>query len=406
MHLSNPTKGNILIVDDTPDNLRLLSSTLIEEGYKVRSVINGAMALMGAQAAPPDLIVLDIKMPDMDGYEVCQRLKQLQQTREIPVIFISALDDVFDKIKAFNSGGVDYIQKPFHIEEVRARIENQLTIRRLQIQLQSQNDRLQQSQAELLQALAQERSLQQCIEKMAAIEERNRIAREIHDSLGHSLTALNVQMQAVASLLLTDPIQAQSFLNQAQRLGKTAMQEVRESVSTLRAESQEPAEPLAETIEALAEEFRQVTGITPTVHTNVTKPISCFVSKTLYRIVQEALTNISKYAQAAQVQINLVTKNDNNSQDAAEERLFTREIGITLPLSIGSQSQKARRHQRICLTIADNGQGFNCQQKTTGFGLQGMQERVAALDGELYLTTSPGSGCQIQVELPLSEALL
>jgi two-component system, sensor histidine kinase and response regulator len=125
MNLSNPTKGNILIVDDTPDNLRLLSSTLIQEGYKVRSVINGAMALMGAQAAPPDLIVLDIKMPDMDGYEVCQRLKQLQQTREIPVIFISALDDVFDKVKAFNSGGVDYIQKPFHIEEVRARIENQ-----------------------------------------------------------------------------------------------------------------------------------------------------------------------------------------------------------------------------------------------------------------------------------------
>ena len=113
----NPTsKGDILIVDDTPDNLRLLSSTLTEAGYKVRSVINGTMALMGAQAAPPDLIVLDIKMPDMDGYEVCQRLKQHQNTREIPVIFVSALDDVFDKVKAFNSGGVDYIQKPFHIE--------------------------------------------------------------------------------------------------------------------------------------------------------------------------------------------------------------------------------------------------------------------------------------------------
>jgi glucose-6-phosphate-specific signal transduction histidine kinase len=102
----------------------------------------------------------------------------------------------------------------------------------------------------------------------------------------------------------------------------------------------------------------------------------------------------------------LVTKNDNNGQDAAEERLSDQKMGITLPLSIRSQSQKAKLRQRICLTIADNGQGFNCQQKTTGFGLQGMQERVAALDGELYLTTSPGSGCQIQVELPLSEALL
>jgi two-component system, sensor histidine kinase and response regulator len=405
MNPPNPAKGNILIVDDTPDNLRLLSSTLTKDGYKVRSVINGAMALMGAQAAPPDLIVLDIKMPDMDGYEVCQHLKQEPKTREIPVIFISALDDVFDKVKAFNSGGVDYIQKPFHIEEVRARIENQLTIRRLQVQLQSQNDRLQQAQSELLEALEQERSLKQRIEKMAAIEERNRIAREIHDSLGHSLTALNVQMQAAASLLLADPLQAQSFLNQAQRLGKTAMQEVRASVSALRAGSQAPEEPLAEIIEALAEEFRQVTGITPTVHTSLTKPVSCFVSKTLYRIVQEALTNISKYAHAAQVNIDLVTKSDAHSRNSAEEWLPMPKAGVASPLTIQSQSRGAKLRQCICLTIADNGQGFNFQQKTTGFGLQGMQERVAALDGELSLTTSPGSGCQIQVKLPLSEAL-
>jgi two-component system, sensor histidine kinase and response regulator len=131
MNSPDASKGNILIVDDTPDNLRLLSSALSEREYKVRSVINGEMALMGAQAAPPDLIMLDIKMPDMDGYEVCQRLKENQQTCEIPVIFISALDEVFDKVKAFTSGGVDYIQKPFHIEEVLARIENQLSSSKL-----------------------------------------------------------------------------------------------------------------------------------------------------------------------------------------------------------------------------------------------------------------------------------
>jgi two-component system, sensor histidine kinase and response regulator len=145
MNSPGAVKDDILIVDDTPDNLRLLSSALTERKYKVRSVINGAMALMGAQAAPPDLIMLDIKMPDMDGYEVCRRLKENRQTCEIPVIFISALDEVFDKVKAFASGGVDYIQKPFHIEEVLARIENQLTIRRLQVQLQAQNDQLQQT---------------------------------------------------------------------------------------------------------------------------------------------------------------------------------------------------------------------------------------------------------------------
>jgi two-component system, sensor histidine kinase and response regulator len=380
--MNSPTvaKGNILIVDDTPDNLRLLSSTLTEHGYKVRSVINGAMALMGAQAAPPDLIVLDIKMPDMDGYEVCQRLKENHQICDIPVIFVSALDEVFDKVKAFTSGGVDFIQKPFQVEEVLARIENQLTIRRLQLQLQAQNQQLQETQTNLLQALEQERSLKQRIEELAAIEERNRIAREIHDSLGHSLMALNVQLQAAASLLHSDPLQAQSFLTQAQRLGSTAMQEVRDSVRTLRT-AEHTEQPLAETIAALAEEFRQVTGITPTVHTCLTKSVSSSESKTLYRIVQEALTNISKYAQATQVQIHLITTD--RDRDSPEEQL----------------------RQSIDLTITDNGQGFDLQQQTTGFGLQGMQERVAALDGELHITTSPGAGCQIQVKFPLSEVL-
>lgn len=142
-------RGNILLVDDTPDNLRLLSTMLTEQGYEVRSVINGAMALMGVQAEPPDLILLDINMPQMNGYEVCQQLKAGDRTREIPVIFISALEDVLDKVKAFAVGGVDYITKPFHVEEVLARLENQLTICRLQKQLKSQNAQLQQQMLEL-----------------------------------------------------------------------------------------------------------------------------------------------------------------------------------------------------------------------------------------------------------------
>ena len=141
---SNTSKGNILIVDDTPENLRLLSNALMERGYKVRSVINGAMALMGAKAAPPDLILLDINMPQMNGYQVCEALKADEKTCDIPVIFISALDEVVDKVKAFALGGRDYITKPFQLEEVLARIENQLTIRHLQKQLQQQNQQLKQ----------------------------------------------------------------------------------------------------------------------------------------------------------------------------------------------------------------------------------------------------------------------
>lgn len=139
--------ANLLVVDDTPDNLRLLSTMLSDKGYKVRGVINGEMALKAARSTPPDLILLDITMPQMNGYEVCQHLKADCRTSGIPVIFLSALDQVLDKVKAFAVGGVDYITKPFHLEEVLARVENQLTIQRLQKKLHEQNTRLQESEA-------------------------------------------------------------------------------------------------------------------------------------------------------------------------------------------------------------------------------------------------------------------
>jgi signal transduction histidine kinase len=136
-------KGNILIVDDTPENLQVLSATLLDRGYKVRGVINGKMAIRAARAGSPDLILLDIKMPEMDGYEVCMQLKADTKTSEIPVIFISALNEVLDKVTAFKVGGVDFITKPFHVAEVLARIEHQLTIQRLKKQLLDRNTELQ-----------------------------------------------------------------------------------------------------------------------------------------------------------------------------------------------------------------------------------------------------------------------
>ncbi|MEM9510989.1 MAG: response regulator, partial [Cyanobacteria bacterium P01_E01_bin.35] len=110
---TNLSADNILIVDDTPDNLRLLSKTLINEGYQVRCAINGSMALLTIRTKIPDLILLDINMPDIDGFEICQQLKESELTQDIPVIFISALDTIFDKVKAFEVGAVDYICKPF-----------------------------------------------------------------------------------------------------------------------------------------------------------------------------------------------------------------------------------------------------------------------------------------------------
>ncbi|MGB3516180.1 MAG: diguanylate cyclase [Elainellaceae cyanobacterium] len=137
-------KADILVVDDQPDNIRLLSTLLIEQGYKVRKATNGEMALNAIDIRLPDLILLDINMPSLNGYEVCRSLKANPKTSHIPVIFLSALDDSRDKVRAFQVGGSDYVSKPFQVEEVLARLENHLTIQRQRQQLCEQNTRLQQ----------------------------------------------------------------------------------------------------------------------------------------------------------------------------------------------------------------------------------------------------------------------
>jgi DNA-binding response OmpR family regulator len=142
-------KADILGADDTPANLRLLFQMLTEQGYKVRPVPDGQWALRAARSTPPDLVLLDIRMPKMDGYQVCEQLKADEQTRDIPVLFLSALGDKEDKVRAFAVGGPDYITKPFQVEEVLARVRTHLALRALQKELETANERLVRSNAEL-----------------------------------------------------------------------------------------------------------------------------------------------------------------------------------------------------------------------------------------------------------------
>jgi len=143
-----PVKGNLLVADDNRDDLRLLVEILAECGHDVRSARDGEAALAAAHATPPDLILLDVQMPQLDGYATCRQLKADERTRDIPVLFISAGNEVFDKVCAFNAGGVDYISKPFQPEEVVARIEIQLRLYAMQQRLEGQNRLLQQEIAE------------------------------------------------------------------------------------------------------------------------------------------------------------------------------------------------------------------------------------------------------------------
>ncbi|WP_315789790.1 sensor histidine kinase [Fischerella sp. JS2] len=205
------------------------------------------------------------------------------------------------------------------------------------------------------------------IEEFAAVQERRRIAREIHDSLGNALTSLNIQLQTALKLWRIDPSEAERFLTEAQKLGAVAIREVRESVYALRAKEGQQ-QSLEELITCVVENFHQTTGILPSTSISLSVSLPSKVVTTIYRIVQESLTNICKYAQATNVQI-IVDTNLNN----------------------------------VLLVIKDNGKGFSLSQSKSGFGIQGIKERVTALQGNFNIETEPGIGCKITVEIPLEE---
>ncbi|OUL37446.1 two-component sensor histidine kinase [Nostoc sp. T09] len=202
------------------------------------------------------------------------------------------------------------------------------------------------------------------IENQATLEERNRIAREIHDSLGHSLTALNLQLETALKLSQSNPSKAQSFLARAKELGSKALQDVRQSISTMRSHPLQE-QSLEQAVRGLLEDFQHANGFSPICIINLEDSLPNELKTAIYRIIQESLTNISKHAQATEVRIEL---------------------------------DKTPRSLR--LTIEDNGKGFDFKQNTTGFGLQSMRDRTLAIGGVFNILSAPGYGCKITVDIP------
>lgn len=226
------------------------------------------------------------------------------------------------------------------------------------------------SRAKLLLANEQLRQYALRIEDQAALQERNRIAREIHDALGHALTAQSIQLENALLFLPPDAEKTKAFLEESQRLGARALQEVRRSIATLRANPLQ-GQSLETAIARAIQEFQATTGITPNYDLHLSQPLPIDISTALYRILQESLTNIYKHSAPSQVSISL-------------------------------QQQQNLIH----LQIQDNGQGFDPERNTTGFGLQGMRERTTALGGQFHLFSQPGQGCCITISIPLPKPVL
>ncbi len=198
------TKGNILVVDDTPNNLQALTEILLKQGYTARPAPNGRLALRAARVTPPDVVLLDIIMPHMDGYEVCTQLKADERTQDIPVIFISALGDVVDKVRGFSVGGVDYVTKPFDAEDVLARVETHVSLHKMQQQLEEQNEQLQQLHQEAQEAKTAALEAQRAAE--AANRTKSTFLRNVSHELRTPLTAILgfAQLMAHSQTLLSE----------------------------------------------------------------------------------------------------------------------------------------------------------------------------------------------------------
>jgi len=386
MRLNEKTPANhnfkdytILIVDDTPINLGVVVDFLKRDGFGIRIARSGESALSRVQYDPPDIILLDVLMPGLDGFETCRRLKRDEATKEIPIIFMTSLTGAEDKVKGFEAGAVDYVTKPLHQEEVLMRVKTHLRMRELAQDLQEKNQQLETSSRmerdRLFEAIAQQR--QQLLvlnRKLTEVQEaeRKELARELHDELGQALTAINMDLVAIKSLLPANCYHTiEEHLAEASQLTEQTLKQVREISLNLRPAMLDDL-GLAPTLRWYIKQFSRRVGIEAKLKVaEPTRRLPSAVETSLFRIVQEALTNVTRHAEATLVQVLL-------------------------------QQEESTYY----LEIKDNGRGFdveavlNHQTEAQGAGLFGIRERVALLGGELHIYARPGQGARLSIEIP------
>ncbi|NVM79144.1 signal transduction histidine kinase [Duganella sp. SG902] len=377
----------ILIVDDTPANLTLAVAMLEQQGLRLSVAQSGDEALRRVAFAPPDLILLDVMLPGIDGFEVCRRLKASAATAAIPVIFMTALRDTADKVAGFAAGAVDYVTKPLQSEEVVARVTTHLRLAAMQAQLQAQNallarenqerriaERILQQYRDSLEQQVAERTAE--VRELAAHresareDERKHIARELHDELGQSLTALRMRAALLRVRFGADVPGLNEQVRDMTELVDRSLSVVRNVATSLRPTVLDLG--IGSALEWLVDEFRTHSGLNCSLTLMLEEQGSPGEQQAiaLFRIVQESLTNIARHADAS-------------------------ETTVTLRCAGG----------RCELQIVDDGRGFDlAQARPHSFGLLGIRERVLSLDGKVTISSVPGSRTCIEVILPRASA--
>ncbi|MEG4960216.1 MULTISPECIES: response regulator [unclassified Microcoleus] len=433
--------ANLLVVDDTPDNLRLLSTMLSDKGYKVRGVINGEMALKAARSTPPNLILLDITMPQMNGYEVCQHLKADGRTSGIPVIFLSALDQVLDKVTAFAVGGVDYITKPFHLEEVLARVENQLTLQRLQKKLHEQNARLQESEAKEREKSQQlELTLQQLQHTQAQLIQSEKmsslgnvvagVAHEINNPISFIKGNLSPVREYTEDLLRLVQLYAEDFPNPTaaiqEQLEAIDFTFLRNDLPKLIASMRIGADRIGEIVQSLRNFSRldEAELKAVDIHEGIESTLMILqhrlkdeADQTIIKVVKEyeALPKIECYAgQMNQVFMNVLT----NAIDALpSQKSWAKEAGDSSQIPTITICTKLLSDFQLGIYITDNGPGitediqqrifepfFTTKEVGQGKGL-GLSISYAIVvenhGGQLRCLSVPAQGATLAIEIPI-----
>ena len=357
-----PAAQSVLVVDDVSMNLEIITSQLQKRGYLTLVARSGQEAIERAEAAHPDLILLDVVMPGIDGFETCRQLKQREATRDIPVIFMTALTAIDDKIEGFRVGAVDYVTKPINAEEVATRVVTHLKLDTLRQRQAAQNRQLR------LEIAAREQDMRSKREE-AREEERKHIARELHDELGQHLSAIRLELSFVRMRWGADNPELREKVQSIQQSIDGVIAVVRDLVARLRPVVLDMG--IASALEWLVCEFRTSSQVRCDLQIDEqVAELSPWQTSMVFRLVQESLTNIGRHAHARNARVSL-----------------------------------QRQPGAYVLAVRDDGLGFDPTKiGIKSLGIQGMRERAQMLHGRLDLRARPGEGTNIVVTFPIDAA--